>query len=56
MVSPLPVACGCCCHCSLNGLAVLGKAGVDAPSGLNCGDDDDFLCIPDRLPWLIRYD
>ena len=18
--------------------------------------DDDFLCIPDRLPWLIRYD
>jgi hypothetical protein len=22
---------------------------------LQCGLDDDFLCIPDRLPWLIHY-
>lgn len=39
----------------LNGLLVWGKQ-VWAPSGLDCGADDDFLCIPDRLPWLIRYD
>ena len=38
----------------LNGLLVWGKQ-VLAPSGLDCGADDDFLCIPDRLPWLIRY-
>jgi len=26
------------------------------PSGqLPCGHNDEFLCIPDRLPWLIRY-
>lgn len=25
------------------------------PEGLNCGFDDDFLCLPDRWPWLIRY-
>ena len=39
----------------LNGLLVWGKQ-VWAPSGLDCGADDDFLCIPDRLPWLIRYE
>jgi len=22
---------------------------------LQCGLDDDFFCIPDRLPWLIHY-
>jgi len=25
------------------------------PEGLNCGSDDDFLCIPDRWPWSIDY-
>ena len=25
------------------------------PEGLNCGLDDDFLCIPDRWPWSIDY-
>jgi hypothetical protein len=26
------------------------------PSGqLPCGHNDEFLCIPDRMPWLIRY-
>ena len=39
----------------LNGLLVWANQ-VWSPSGLNCGVDDDFLCIPDRLPWLIRYD
>ena len=23
--------------------------------GLDCGRDDDFLCVPDRWPWLIHY-
>jgi len=22
---------------------------------LSCGSNDDFLCIPDRWPWLMRY-
>jgi hypothetical protein len=22
---------------------------------LACGIDDNFLCIPDRWPWQIRY-
>lgn len=26
-----------------------------SPVPLECGLDDDFLCIPDRLPWLIHY-
>ena len=39
----------------LNGLLAWAKQ-VWSPSGLNCGADDDFLCIPDRWPWLIRYD
>ena len=39
----------------LNGLLFWAKQ-VWTPNGLNCGDDDDFLCIPDRWPWLIRYD
>ena len=38
----------------LNGLLVWAKQ-VWSPSGLDCGADDDFLCIPDRWPWLIRY-
>jgi hypothetical protein len=38
----------------INGLLVWGKQVWD-PSGLDCGADDDFLCIPNRLPWLIRY-
>ena len=25
------------------------------PEGLDCGRDDDFLCVPDRWPWSIRY-
>jgi len=25
------------------------------PQGLDCGLDDDFLCVPDRWPWSIRY-
>ena len=25
------------------------------PEGLDCGRDDDFLCVPDRWPWLIHY-
>jgi len=26
------------------------------PSGaLDCGRDDAFLCIPDRLPWQVCY-
>ncbi|MEB3302749.1 MAG: hypothetical protein VKN56_12350 [Cyanobacteriota bacterium] len=24
-------------------------------AALRCGLDDNFLCIPDRLPWLIQY-
>ncbi len=24
-------------------------------AALRCGLDDNFLCIPDRLPWLIHY-
>ena len=39
----------------LNGLLVWGKQAW-APSGLDCGANDGFLCIPDRFPWLIRYD
>ena len=39
----------------LNGLLVWGKQSW-APSGLDCGANDGFLCIPDRFPWLIRYD
>jgi hypothetical protein len=26
-----------------------------SPVPLECGLDDDFLCIPDRLPWLLHY-
>ena len=33
----------------LNGLLVWAKQ-VWSPSGLNCGADDDFLCIADRWP------
>ena len=25
------------------------------PEGLDCGRDDDFLCVPDRWPWLIHF-
>ena len=25
------------------------------PQGLDCGLDDDFLCVPDRWPWSIQY-
>jgi hypothetical protein len=26
------------------------------PSGaINCGQNDEFLCIPDRWPWQVRY-
>ena len=25
------------------------------PEGLDCGRDDDFLCVPDRWPWSVRY-
>jgi len=35
-------------------LMTWGKQLVD-PVGLNCGFDDDFLCIPDRWPWHIVY-
>ena len=35
-------------------LMIWGKQLVD-PVGLNCGFDDDFLCIPDRWPWHIVY-
>lgn len=26
-----------------------------ASATLMCGQNDDFLCVPDRWPWLIRY-
>ncbi len=35
-------------------LIILVKQLID-PNGLNCGFDDDFLCIPDRWPWQIVY-
>ena len=35
-------------------LLIWGKQLID-PNGLNCGLDDDFLCIPDRWPWQIVY-
>ena len=36
------------------GLVIWGKQLID-PNGLDCGFDDDFLCIPDRWPWQIVY-
>ena len=35
-------------------LMIWGKQLID-PNGLNCGFDDDFLCLPDRWPWQIVY-
>ncbi len=35
-------------------LIIWAKHLID-PNGLNCGFDDDFLCIPDRWPWQIVY-
>lgn len=35
-------------------LIIWGKQLID-PNGLNCGFDDDFLCLPDRWPWQIVY-
>jgi hypothetical protein len=26
-----------------------------ASANLGCGRNDDFLCVPDRWPWQIRY-
>jgi len=26
-----------------------------ASNALACGRNDEFLCVPDRWPWLLRY-
>ena len=48
-----------CCWAGVPALAVTLEAwllgSLLGSLVLNCGLDDEFLCIPDRWPWQVRY-